>query len=137
MKKTVQIKKLKALELHKLRLTWSNGISAVVELKEAIKSIPAFAPLKAPALFASARIGDWGHSIHWTDEIEMGADTLWRRTLLALGRSDAVRFMEWRMQHGLSLSDAAQELGLSRRMVAYYESGKHPVPKTVLLACSG
>jgi transcriptional regulator with XRE-family HTH domain len=39
--------------------------------------------------------------------------------------------------YGLSLSQAAEALGLSRRQVAYYASGEHPVPRTVLLACKG
>jgi hypothetical protein len=34
----------------------------------------------------------------------------------------------------LHLSEA---LGLSRRQVAYYASGEHEVPRTVLLACKG
>jgi hypothetical protein len=40
-------------------------------------------------------------------------------------------------RYGLSLSDAAEALGLSRRQVAYYASGERPVPRTVLLACKG
>ena len=38
---------------------------------------------------------------------------------------------------GLSLTDAAEALGLSRRQVADYASGEHDVPRTVLLACKG
>ena len=36
-----------------------------------------------------------------------------------------------------SFTRAAEALGLSRRMVAYYSNGEKPVPKTVLLACRG
>jgi hypothetical protein len=53
------------------------------------------------------------------------------------GRADAVEFIRWRWKHGLSLNDAAKALGLSRRQVAYYASGEHVVPRTVLLACKG
>jgi predicted transcriptional regulator len=42
-----------------------------------------------------------------------------------------------RWRHGLSLSNAAEALGLSRRQVADYASGERPVPRTVLLACKG
>jgi hypothetical protein len=35
------------------------------------------------------------------------------------------------------LKEAAEALGLSRRQVAYYASGEHEVPRTVLLACKG
>jgi hypothetical protein len=41
----------------------------------------------------------------------------------------------WR--NGLSLTNAAEALGRSRRQVAYYASGEHEVPRTVLLACKG
>jgi hypothetical protein len=34
-------------------------------------------------------------------------------------------------------AEAAEALGLSRRQVAYYASGEHEVPRTVLLACKG
>ena len=36
-----------------------------------------------------------------------------------------------------ALTDAADALGLSRRQMAYYAGGKHPIPRTVLLACKG
>lgn len=53
------------------------------------------------------------------------------------GRSDASAFIRWRWRNKLSLSKAAETLGLSRRMVAYYESGEQEVPRTVLLALKG
>ena len=53
------------------------------------------------------------------------------------GRTDAAEFIRWRARHGLSLTAAAQALGLSRRLIAYYASGERAVPRTVLLACKG
>lgn len=49
-------------------------------------------------------------------------------------------FKRWRKDLGLSQKDAAQLLGLKRRMVQYYEKGqrdgfKVAIPKTVRLAC--
>ena len=49
-------------------------------------------------------------------------------------------FKRWRRHLGLSQKDAAQLLGLKRRMVQYYEKGqrdgfKVSIPKTVRLAC--
>ena len=46
-------------------------------------------------------------------------------------------FKEWRQGPGLSLTQAAHILGLSRRMVAYYESGEKAIPKYMALACMG
>ena len=65
----------------------------------------------------------------------MGAARLFEIALEQNGRADAVEFIRWRWKRGLSLTDAAEALGLSRRQVAYYVSGEHAVPRTVLLAC--
>jgi hypothetical protein len=67
----------------------------------------------------------------------LSAETLWLETLSATGRDDVRRFLEWRLRHGLSLSGAAEALGLSRRMIAYYSNGEKQIPRTVLLACKG
>ena len=53
------------------------------------------------------------------------------------GHADAAEFIRWRWKHGLSLTAAAEALGLSRRTVAYYVSGEQQVPRTVLLALKG
>ncbi|HEX3915873.1 MAG TPA: hypothetical protein VHW60_00940 [Caulobacteraceae bacterium] len=95
------------------------------------------AALRDPAEFARAQLGDWGHSLVWPSGAEAGADSLWLETLSATRREDARAFLDWRLRHGLSLTAAAEALGLSRRMVAYYSNGGKAVPKTVLLACRG
>ena len=43
-------------------------------------------------------------------------------------------FRDWRERKAYTLDAAAQALGLSRRMVAYYEQGEKPIPKVVALA---
>lgn len=118
-----------------LRVRWSSGMVADLDLSDLVKK-KAFKSLRGNA-FQHARLDEWGHSVEWPDGTAIGADALWRRTLLARGHEDAVAFLDWRMMHGLSLSEAAEALGLSRRMVAYYSSGTRAVPKTVLLACRG
>lgn len=110
----------------RVALVWSDGAAAEVALPPAMA-----APGGAPA------IGDWGHSLVWPDGSEVGADALWLATLSAIGRADSREFLEWRMAHGLSLSRAAEELGISRRTVANYSNGSQPVPKAILLACKG
>lgn len=103
----------------KLALEWSDGVTAELDLP------------KDPT------IDEWGHSLVWPDGREIGADTLWLETLTAIGRDDARAFLEWRLANGLSLSGAGEALGLSRRTVAYYSNGDRPVPKAILLACTG
>jgi len=44
-------------------------------------------------------------------------------------------FRAWRARN--QLTTAAAALGLSRRMIAYYDSGEREIPKTVRLACDG
>jgi len=137
MKKSLTIKRVKPLSPYRVRVTWSNGLAVTLDLADAIARSRSLIALRDITMFNKAKPGEWGHSIHWTDDIELGAESLWRRTLAAIGRKDVAQFMDWRLRHSLSLSRAAEELGLSRRMVAYYESGRHKVPKTVLLACKG
>jgi hypothetical protein len=129
------LKSVKPISNTTLRVRWSNGMTADLDLGDITKK-KAFKSLRGRR-FQSARLGDWGHSVEWPDGTAIGADALWRRTLVAQGHEDAVTFLDWRVSHGLSLSDAAEALGLSRRMVAYYSSGAKAVPKTVLLACRG
>ncbi len=53
---------------------------------------------------------------------------------------DPVEFKKWRKSMGFSQKEAAQALGLKRRMIQYYEKGerdgeKVKIPRTVRLAC--
>jgi hypothetical protein len=130
------IKTARAVGPARLRLAWSDGAQADLDLGAWVAK-PAFAALGDPDEFARVQVGDWGHSLVWPSGAEAGADSLWLETLAATRRDDARAFLEWRLKHGLSLTGAAEALGLSRRMVAYYSNGEKPVPKTVLLACRG
>ncbi|HEX4198924.1 MAG TPA: DUF2442 domain-containing protein [Caulobacteraceae bacterium] len=130
------IASVKASEPARLRLHWSDGSQVELDLSAWLEK-PAFAALRDPAEFARVKVGDWGHSLEWPNGAEAGADSLWLETLSAQRRQDARTFLEWRLRNGLSLSKAAEALGLSRRMVAYYSNAEKPVPKTVLLACLG
>lgn len=44
------------------------------------------------------------------------------------------QFKKWKARHGLSLAAAAEALGVSPRMAAYYQSGEKEIPKAVHLA---
>jgi transcriptional regulator with XRE-family HTH domain len=58
----------------------------------------------------------------------MAADTLWRLAQEQAGETmtpDA--FRHWRDRKAYTLDEAARALGLSRRMVAYYEKGDRPI----------
>jgi hypothetical protein len=130
------IESVKATGPARLRLRWSDGAEAELDLTAWLAK-PAFAALRDPAEFARVQVGDWGHSLAWPSGPEAGADSLWLETLTATRREGARAFLDWRLRHALSLTAAAEALGLSRRMVAYYSNGEKPVPKTVRLACRG
>jgi hypothetical protein len=135
--KAVRIAGVKYTGEYTLRLRWVNGKTMSVDLREPVHRLKGLRPLRDQALFARATKGEGGHSIEWPGELDMGADRLWEMTLEQNGRMDAVEFIRWRWRNGLSLSDAAEALGLSRRQVAYYASGERPVPRYVLLALKG
>lgn len=119
-----------------LQLRWSDGTVADLDLTMLLDD-PAFAALRDPAEFCRVEVGDWGHSLAWPSGAELGAEMLWLETLSATGHEDARMFLEWRLRHALSLSKAAEALGVSRRMIAYYSNGEKNVPKPILLACKG
>lgn len=119
-----------------LHLGWSDDTQVDLDLAAMLED-RAFAALREPAEFMKVEVGDWGQSLAWPSGAELGADSLWLETLAATGHSDARHFVEWRLRNALSLTKAADALGLSRRMVAYYSNGEKRVPKSILLACRG
>jgi len=135
-KRLRRIEAVEATAGHRLRLRWSGGAEAEIDFRPFLRR-RAFRVLASEEEFGQARVGDWGHSLEWPSGAEIGADSLWLETLSATGHGDARTFLEWRHRHGLSLMEAADALGVSRRMVAYYSSGEKPVPRHILLACLG
>lgn len=135
--KASRIAGVKYAHEYALRLRWVNGKTMLVDLSVPVQRLKGLRPLRDQAVFARATKGEGGHSVVWSGEIDMGADRLWEMSLEQNGRLDTVEFVRWRWRHGLSLHDAAEALGLSRRQVAYYASGERVVPRTVLLACKG
>lgn len=137
MMKPPRIEQVEALPAMRLRIAWSTGESFEVDLAEPITRLNALAPLRDPAYFACAQIGEWGHSVVWHDEVDLGADRLYERGKEQAGELSPRQFDAWMKQHQLSLTTAADALGLSRRMIAHYRTGSRPIPKVVGLACKG
>lgn len=135
--KVIRIAELKHAGEYRLRLRFSSGKALTVDLRELVHRLKGLRPLRDIAAFARGRVGEGGHSVAWPGELDLGADRLFELALEQNGRADAVEFIRWRWRHGLSLTAAAEALGLSRRQIAYYASGEHEVPRTVLLACKG
>jgi Protein of unknown function (DUF2442)/Helix-turn-helix len=121
----------------RLIVRWTNNQEMTVNLEEPVSRLKGLRPLRTQAVFARAAVGEDGYSVTWPGDIDMGADRLWEMALEQNGHADAAEFIRWRWKHGLSLTAAAEALGLSRRTVAYYVSGEQEVPRTVLLALKG
>jgi hypothetical protein len=136
--KLPRILSVKSAGEFRLRLRFANGKSFAVDLTREVQRFKLYRPLRDQALFARVALGEGGHSVIWpVGELDMGADTLWQYALERNGRTDAAEFIRWRWRKRLSLAAPAEAPGLSRRQVAYYASGEHEVPRTVLLACKG
>ncbi|MDB5480392.1 MAG: hypothetical protein JWO83_1445 [Caulobacteraceae bacterium] len=119
-----------------LRIRWTHGGESVVDVSGMIASFRVFAPLRSdPDRFAAVKVGEYGTHVAWSDDIDMAASTLWRLAQEQSGATmTADAFRHWRERKAYTLDTAAQALGLSRRMVAYYDRGEKPIPRTVALA---
>jgi DNA-binding transcriptional regulator YiaG len=119
-----------------LCVRWANGAESLIDVSGMIQSFRVYSPLRQwPEVFRQVRAGEYGTDVVWTDEIDMAADTLWRLAQEQAGETmtpDA--FRHWRERKAYTLDEAARALGLSRRMVAYYEKGDRPIPRVVALA---
>lgn len=122
-----------------LRLTYADGEQLTVDLANLIARHATLAPLANPAIFATAAVGDWGGSVVWNgdDSLELAADNLRARAVEQAGGYSHELIWNWMARHKLTLEAAAEALGVSRRMLAYYRSGAKPVPRTVALAMLG
>lgn len=121
-----------------LELRFADGSSGLVNLKEAVFSLSGLAPLRDPAAFAGAVLGEYGWEAEWPEfDIQIGADTLLADMLDQNAKTPADRFTVWRIRNGLSLKAASRELGVTVRTVSAYGSGARPIPRTVELALIG
>ena len=119
-----------------LRVGWTDGGNSVIDVSGLIETFRLFEPLRTnPALFADVKVGEYGTHVAWSDDMDMAASTLWRLAQEQSGATiTAEAFRRWRERMAYTLDTAAQALGLSRRMVAYYDRGARPIPRTVALA---
>ena len=120
-----------------LVITWSTGEVLGCDLASTIGNHAAFASFADPTVFSQVAVEEWGHGLDWPGGLDMGADRLYQICRQQAGLFSPADFDEWMKKNGLSLSTAAEALGMTRRMIAHYRSGSRPIPKTVHLACIG
>ena len=119
-----------------LRVHWNTGDDTLVDVSGLINSFRTYAPLREnPNLFGKARVGEHGADVVWSDELDISNDTLWRLAQEQSGSTMSPdEFRRWRERRAYTLDAAAKALGVSRRMIAYYEKGEWPIPRVVTLA---
>ncbi|PZO55701.1 MAG: hypothetical protein DCF16_02180 [Alphaproteobacteria bacterium] len=133
-----KITSVAVLDGERLEIGWDDGHVAPVDLADVIAARKALAPLKKKGEFARVAISADGWSLEWPSGVDFGAQQLRRWADEQAGEIMRVEdFRTWMDKHGLTQEAAAQALGLSRRMVAYYLSGEKVIPKTVMLATEG
>jgi hypothetical protein len=119
-----------------LRTTWSTGEVLDVDVSRVLGRVPTYTHLLQPEVFATVHLGEGGLAIAWFDD-ELGPDNVYAWAKEQRGEVSHQMFDEWMHRNNLSLTTAAQALGLSRRMVSYYRTAQKPIPRQTWLACLG
>ena len=125
-----------ALAPYRLRTTWSTGEVLEVDVGDILRKIPALAPILDTGVFAGAHVAEWGGGIEWFDT-EFGADNVYAWAKEQADEVSHEMFGDWMHRNDLSLTTAAEALGISRRMVSYYRTAHKAIPRSIWLACLG
>jgi predicted DNA-binding transcriptional regulator AlpA len=130
---------VRAVPPSSLELTYADGAVLHLDVKPLIARYPTLKRLAKADVFTQAKVDEWGASVTWAedDSLELAADNLRARAVEQAGGYSHEVIWNWMARHDMTLDAAAEALGLSRRMLAYYRSGEKPVPRTVALACLG
>lgn len=128
----------KALDGARLQLKYADGARLIVDLADWISSTAALRPLRDSRLFATARVGSFGRTVEFGDgEIDLGADNLRNLAVEQAGGIGHERIWTWMESNKLTIDQAAEVLGISRRMLIYYRNGEKVIPRHIWLACIG
>jgi DNA-binding transcriptional regulator YiaG len=121
-----------------IEVTWTEGERAgrteTVDLAPMMFGRKLFRALHDDAdFFATVHVIADGDAIAWGDDdtIDLSAATVERLAEEVMTPTDFKAFLD---RNGLSFDAAAAQLGISRRLVAYYASGRD-VPRYIALAC--
>lgn len=128
----------KALENSCLKLTYADGSDFNVDLSDWIKTSAFLKPLKNKNVFSTAKLGAMGRAVEFgKGEIDLAADNLRNLAIEQSGGVGHERIWNWMHDNNLTLDGAAEVLGISRRMLAYYRNGEKSIPRHIWLACVG
>lgn len=136
-KNSFRLENVIAVLPNKLEITYTDKSLITVDLTQLIQSLIVFAPLDTVEEFTTATITDFGFTIEWACGASLDSDRLFEMALEQSGMVSNAHFRRWQDVNQLSLTQAAQAIGLTRRTISQYRTGKRPVPRTVSLACKG
>lgn len=124
----------------KIRVVFSNGEYALVDLENDISERQRIAMLRNPDFFSKCAIIDDGMTLAWPGDITIGWDTLYhlareQNTLMSGNDMDSEEFRKWLKIACRNQEEAAQLLGYSQRQIGKFATGKADVPAAVRLAC--
>lgn len=127
---------VEAIAPYRLRTVWSTNEVLEVDVGDILRKIPALSSVLDPEVFAQVHIAEWGGSIEWFDT-EFGEDNVYAWAKEQAGEVSHEMFGDWMYRNDLSLTTAAEALGISRRMVSYYRTAHKTIPRSIWLACLG
>lgn len=133
MKNPPNIKDVRIVDTLIADIDWSTGETLRIDLSGCTN--PPFDVLCNPEFFLQMTRDDWGHGLDWPNGLSLGADRIYELCREQAGLPTASEFDRWMQRNSLTLSSAADTLGMTRRMIAHYRTGSRPIPKVVGLAC--
>jgi hypothetical protein len=79
---TPNIRAVRAEKNRRIVLTWKGEAESVVDLSRHLAGYAVFASLRSDDdLFRKVEVGEWGWCVHWSDDMEISAETLRRLAL--------------------------------------------------------
>lgn len=136
-KQSAKLETVTAMANGVLKSTYTDGRTVTVDMNDLVSRFAAFYPLADPVEFSTVTVADWGWSLEWNCGATLDADRLFELSLEQAGLVENVEFRQWQDKNCLSLTAAAEAIGLTRRTVSQYRTGARPVSRTVALACKG
>lgn len=123
----------------RLAIQFADGWAGEVDLSGVIEKHPTLQRLKQPEVVSNVTVDEWSRGVMFAgdDDLTLASDNLRALAIEQAGEFSHQQLIGWMHHHDLSLQTAAQALGISRRMLAYYRSGERPIPRTVGLAMLG
>ncbi len=128
----------KALKNSRLKLSYADGLDFNVDLSDWIGTSDFLKPLQSHSVFSTVKLSAYGRAVEFgKGEIDLAADNLRNLAVEQSGGIGHERILGWMYDNNLTLDSAADVLGISRRMLAYYRNGEKSIPRHIWLACVG